>query len=106
MLPAALATISAIAALAEAGGATMGAMTGAEEARKKRRQESLWHDEDLAQRGLENKMAQQRLGIEADQAQQQKPMNTLSFISGLEDLQAKRQKRGNGLEMLRSLAGR
>lgn len=106
MLPAALAAISAIGALAQAGGSVMDAMTGSEEARKKRRQDALWHDEDLAQRGLENKMAQQRLGIEADQAQQQRPMNALSFISGLEDLKAKRAKSGGALETLRGLAGR
>jgi hypothetical protein len=101
--PAVLAAIAAIAGLAQAGGQVMGAMSANDEARKRRRQESAWHDEDIVQRGFENKIAQQRLGLEADQAAQQRPMNAINMISGLEDLKTKRQKSGSYLETIRAL---
>jgi hypothetical protein len=101
--PAVLAAIAAIAGLAQAGGQVMGAMSGADEARKKRRQEGLWHAEDIEQRGFENKLAKQRLALDADQIAQQRPMSALNMISGLEDLKAKRQKSGSYLETNRAL---
>ncbi len=101
--PAVLAAISAIAALAQAGGSAMGAASANDEARKRRKREDLWHEDDLKQRAFENKMAQQRIGLEADQAAQQRPMNAINMISGLEDLKAKRQKSGGYLETIRTL---
>ncbi len=101
-----IAAITAIAALAQAGGEAMSAMSGAEEMRKKRRQEGAWHEDDLQQRAFENKLADRRFALDAETASQQKPMNTLSFINGLEDLKTKRQKSGSYLETIRGLAGR
>ena len=104
--PAVFAAVAALAALAQAGGSAMSAVSGSREASRKRRTEDAWHKDDLKQQAFENKIAQQRLGIESEAAAQARPSNMLNFISGLEDLKQKRQKSGGYLETVRGLAGR
>lgn len=106
MAPGVLAAISAVAALAQAGGAAASAFGAGKEARAKRRQDERYHEDDLKGQAEDRKLAMMRMGIEADQVQAQKPMSALGFISGLQDFSEKRARSGNYLDTVRGLARR
>jgi hypothetical protein len=106
MEPATLATISAIAGLAQAGGAGLAAFGAGREARKNRRMQQSFHDDEMRERGEDRKLSRARLGLEADQMNQQRPMSALQFLSGLQDFSEKRSRSGSYLDTVKSLAGR
>lgn len=106
MLPAALAAVAAIAGLAEAGGKAMSAYGAGKEAKRARRQQEAWHDEDILQREEDRKLTRQRMALDADQLNMQRPASALSFLSGLQDFSEKRARSGSYLDTVRTLAGR
>lgn len=106
MLPAALAAISAIAGLAQAGGAAMSAYGAGQEARKGRRMQQAFHDDEMFERKEDRKLARHRMALDADQLNMQRPASALSFLSGLQDFSEKRARSGSYLDTVRTLAGR